>query len=400
MKLFGIGALDGAAFTRLVAKLGVESGRFVAPNVDAEAMRIRTANEQMALGNRHHMFLQVPRRQRLRFIQEIVLAAQPDAPKSWADVKATLVPVVRDAGYLAITPLHARTAMGETEGKATTIASRPLATNIFETLVIDTPVQMVLVTEDRLVEWGVSLEEALDAAKDNLRRQSQAPFHRRAPGLWAAPWTDSYAAARVLLPDVLQRVCSDPLVAIPSRDALFVGDARQPGVLAALLEGIELTHENSRYLITPRIYHLDGKTLRDYTPGTDVDAELRAKYERLLVQHAISVYNQERELHEELDDDDIYAALLAYELDTGEVITRATWTKGVEARLPPAQAIVFVELADESPDPLGMWLVPWDVVAAEPGMLTPTDSPLPRWKTGEFPSREWLENHKHSTPAR
>jgi len=42
-----------------------------------------------------------------------------------------------------------------------------------------------------------------------------------------------------------------------------------------------------------------------------------------------------------------------------------------------------------------VWIVPWDVVRATPGMLTRMDSALPRWRTGAFPTLAWLAEHGH-----
>ena len=43
-KLFGIGDLDGAKFTQLVAKIGVKTGRLEEPTVDPENMRVYAAD--------------------------------------------------------------------------------------------------------------------------------------------------------------------------------------------------------------------------------------------------------------------------------------------------------------------------------------------------------------------
>ena len=95
---------------------------------------------------------------------------------------------------------------------------------LYETAAIDSPTKMLAVTEDQLATRGITLDELLDTARMNLREISQDPFTEVAPGIWAAPWQDSYDAARLALPEVLQRVCTDPLVAAPTRDLLFVAD--------------------------------------------------------------------------------------------------------------------------------------------------------------------------------
>ena len=391
-RLFGIGELDGNKFTQLVATIGVKTGRLESPTVDLENMRISDKSGTLNLHNMHAKFQQLPRRKRLAYIHEVVLAPLPDIPETWEQIRPMLVPVIRDAAYLTFAPLQTALALGK-DKDAPPIASRPLASGIYETLVVDTPNNMLIVTEDRLADWNVTLAEALDAAYANLRRVSQDPFTQIMPGMWGAPWSDSYAAARALLPEVLQRVCTDPLVALPNRDTLLVVDASMPGAFTLMVIALEKAVENQRYPITRQIYQLENKTLRPCAPPSDTAEEILALYQRLRVEEKATGYGRERELHQQCGTEAFYAKLMAYQAKDGEIITRATWTKGVDTYLPPAEAILVIELDESETKALRMWEVPWSTLVAEPGLLTPTDAPLPRWKTGAFPSVAWLDAH-------
>lgn len=388
-KIFGIGDLDGPKFTQLVAKIGVRTGRLEAPTVEPENLRIVDKNGTMHLGNMHAAFMQMPRRKRLAYIQEVVLAPLPEIPEAWEQIKPMLVPVVRDGAYLTFAPLQAAMAIHK---EAPPIAKRPLAPGIFETLVVDTPNKMLVVSEDRLDDWNVTLAEALDVAYGNLRRVSQDEFTPLLPSLWVAPWSDSYAAARVMLPEILQRVCTDPLVALPNRDTLLVADPSDPRAFGLLVLALEKALEDNHYAITRQIYQLEHKTLRAFTPPSDTPEEIVRLYQRLLVEEKAMSYGREQELHRQYGTEAFYAKLMAYESKDGEIITRATWTKGVDVGyLPPVEAIQFIELDEDITEAVRMWEVPWSTVIAEPGMLTPTNAPLPRWKMGEFPSVAWLD---------
>lgn len=390
-KIFGIGDLDGAKFTQLVAKIGVESGRLEDPKIDPENMRIADKSGTMHLGNMYGAFKQMPRRKRLAYINEVVLAPLPDIPETWEQIKPMLVPVVRDGAYLTFAPLQAAIAINK---ETPPIARRALAPGIYETLVVDTPNKMLVVSEDRLVDWNVTLADALEIAYANLRRASQDEFTPLMPGLWIAPWSDSYAAARAMLPEILQRVCTDPLVALPNRDTLLVADPSMPAAFPLLVVALEKAIEDQHYAITRQIYQLENKTLRAYTPPADTPEEVLKIYERLLIEEKAMSYAREQELHKQYGTEAFYAKLMAYESKDGEIVTRATWTKGVEVGyLPPAQAIQFIELDENITQAVRMWEVPWSAVIAEPGLLTPTDAPLPRWKMGEFPSVAWLDKH-------
>lgn len=390
-KIFGIGDLDSGKFTQLVAKIGVQTGRLEDPTVEPENMRIADKSGTMHLGNMYGAFKQMPRRKRLAYINEVVLAPLPEIPETWEQIKPMLVPVVRDGAYLTFAPLQAAIAIHK---ETPPIACRPLAPGIFETLVVDTPNKMLVVSEDRLVDWNVSFAEALDVAYSNLRRSSHDEFVPLMPGLWMAPWSDSYAAARVMLPEILQRVCTNPLVALPNRDTLLVADSSMPTAFMLMVVALEKAVEDQHYAITRQIYQLENKKLRAFPPPADTPIEIVKIYERLLIEEKAMSYGREQELHKQYGTEAFYAKLMAYESKEGEIITRATWTKGVDVGyLPPAQAIQFVELDENITEAVRMWEVPWSAAIDEPGMLTPTNAPLPRWKMGEFPSEAWLEKN-------
>jgi hypothetical protein len=389
-KLFGIGDLDGAAFTKLVAKLGVEMGRLTDPEVNPEQMTIKDASGMLDLHNVYAGFLNAPRKQRETFIRTIVLAPLPDVPETWDEVKSMLLPVVRDGAYLTFAKLQV--ALAGQAGMAKQISYRELAPGIYVSLVIDTPDKMLGVTDDRLEAWGVTFEQALEIAQAKLRRASTDKFEEIMPGLWVAPWSDSYAAARLVLPDVLQRVCTNPLVAVPNRDTLFVADPSVPEAFAKLVVLLDKINEgNNPYCITLRLYELHDKTLRAF--AAPADHAMSPTYQKLLVGEQASNYQREQDLHKELGTEAFYAKMLALMSPAGEIVTRVAWTKGVDdTYLPPAQAIHFVELDDAKPEAFRLWEVPWKTAEAS-GLLTPTNALLPRWKVGAFPSQAWLAEH-------
>ncbi len=385
-KLFGIGALDGPAFTRLVVKMGRERGLWTDPTVDEAAMSIREGGRTMMLGNLHQVFLEVPRRERHAFIEARVLASvnSPAAPASYADAKDLLLPTVRSTGYVALVPLMVE------GGDEPRIAGNLLAPGLHTSLVVDGEVSMSIVSENQLETWEVSFEEAFTHALSRLRTGSLDPFTVIAPGVWIGPWTDSYAAARILLPDLLHRVCIDPYVMVPNRETLVLADPRDPDAFDKLVSLLVEMHEQP-YAISRRIFQLEGTTLREAVPPAT--AKLTAKYRELVLMEAAMDYGEEAERMNRRDVDVYYAALKVFELPGGEFMTRAVWTKGSEgALLPPVEEVLFVELEDDAPEAKAVHSVPWASVV-EAGLLTPTDNILPRWRTGTFPGPDWLERH-------
>lgn len=178
-KVLGLGNLSGPEFTALVAKLGSERGYLVDPQIDPAAMTIVAANGRLSLQRMYEVFLEQPRKDRQRFIDEVVLGALESAqneepPPDWDSVRSLLLPVIRDAGYLACAALEIAQIAGDEP--APQIAYRELAPGLFTTLVIDAPNQMSMVTQDMLAHWDVRFDTAFEIALSKLEGVSDAPF--------------------------------------------------------------------------------------------------------------------------------------------------------------------------------------------------------------------------------
>ena len=75
------------------------------------------------------------------------------------------------------------------------------------------------VSFDQLSDWGVTLDEALAIARENLWKMSNEPFSEVAPGVYFAEWGDAFDAARMFLHDLIWqlKVSGDHVVVIPAR---------------------------------------------------------------------------------------------------------------------------------------------------------------------------------------
>ncbi len=388
-RLFGIGDLEPRKFVDLVVRMGTKAGTWTSPDVDYDALRIKDGSRMMNLHNIYAQFLRIPRRQRRQFLETAVVAGVPALPERWEDAAAQLMPQLRDGAYLTLTPLHTARA-GAFDGKdMPAVAYADVGAGLYATLAIDTPHSMAIVQEHMLASWGQAFDAALDVARSNLRRCSQEPFTRVGPGVWMAPWKDSYAAARVLLPEVLQRVCTNPLVVAPTRDLLFVAEPTHDGFLA-LVVMLTAAAEDESYPISRRIFQLVDKTLTPYTPE-----QPNAAYDRLLVEQSMGTYNEEKSVREALDEDGevFFASLMAHEHEDGRIITSAVWPQPVVTCLPRADVIHCLVVGDDATWVRAVWEVPWAAVEAAPGLVTRTDAPLERWRTNEFPALTWLEAH-------
>jgi len=386
--LFGVGDLDLPSFANLVVTQGLEMQRFVEPSVD-DNFCVIDGTETMNLVRLHAKFLSLPRRARMDFIRTTVLAPLPDIPETWEQKQRSLVPVIRDGAYLAIGELQAKL---WSKDEALPFVYRELAPGLYIQLVIDTPDKMLCLDGTTLAQANVTFEAALEGARANLRARSRDAWIEIEPGLWEAPWRDSYTATRAQLPDVLQRVCPecDLLVALPTRDRLLVSDMTRPGAYERIVRAVIET-DRSAYAITSRIYCLSDGALRAYQPY-QADEAIVAKHREIMLVDAQTNYEKERDLHRQLGTRDFFPNLAIYQSRaTGEIITRATWTLGVGGYFPPAEAIHFVWLNEQN-EVVVMWEAPWETVE-EHAFLARTDSPFPRWKAAYEPGIEWLDQY-------
>ena len=151
-QIFGVGALDGAAFTKLVAREGVKRGVLVAPDIDPDGMQIVDVNGfRLNLTNMHHEFLRLPRRHRLPFVREHVLDVMSavEIASTWAEAKLQIVPVIRHASYLVHTQLSTSIA---SNNLVPLLPCRAIAPHLYVTLVVDQPSRMLMV--DTMGSWN------------------------------------------------------------------------------------------------------------------------------------------------------------------------------------------------------------------------------------------------------
>jgi hypothetical protein len=385
-RLFGIGRLTPEAFARRVADEARRRGRMANPVVDLEEFSIVDGDARLSLANVYRKFLELPRRARLDYLEKAILP-EPSRVAGWDEARAVLRPVLRHGAYLRLAELQTRAARSDEEGHV--IAHRPFAGALFATIAVDDEYQMAIVGDGHLVDWKVPFAEAFEIAVSNLRRVSDDPFVAIARGLWGAPWNDSYGAARLVLPEVLQRVCTNPYVCVPDRDTLLVADPKVPGSLKMLLDFVAATPERA-YALTNQVFVLEDKHLR----AIDIERDDPAfpVYRELLVREAAESYEAERATQTE-NDELFYAKYIATMTPEGEIDTFATWTETVDTLLPPADAIMFVRLDDEG-ELVQHWKIAWDDLVGTPGLVQPTDSVLPRWRTLAFPPDAWLDAHK------
>lgn len=314
----------------------------------------------------------------------------PELPGTFAEARPDLMPVVRSRTFFE----QLRMVVKGGAGKPVPISWKPLGTFLGVGLAFDGPDTLRYLGPDELARWGISFEQGLGVALENLRQRSTEPLEQLAPGTCQSPWQDSYAASRLLLDEVVRRcqVHGTPVVLAPHRDLLLItGSEDEDGLRRVASRAL-------RAVMAPRA--LDGRALR-LTPGGWVPfmperlSNAWGDFRQLELFTRARDYAEQtqqlQKLHEERGEDVFVAAYTPYQDERGRTLSYAVWLKGVDSVLPRAEVIFFMDpaLGREAP-PVG--IARWDEVAKVAGrLLEPVEGLYPeRYRVKGFPTPEQL----------
>ncbi len=358
----------------------------------------------MSLANLHADVMRAPRGHRdevvRRFVQAVVLPQCHEPPATFEQARARLVPIVRtradDAlAVLSTDRLATRGGSAEPRGSAR-MAARPIAGDLIAGIAYDSPQAMQRITADQLARWGVTLEQALDEAAQNLRAMPEHGGWRALEGgVWSGEWGDSYESSRVLLPDLIHRLgVADPVALVPLRHVLLVASARDEVALAAMAAAARrLIDDHTRWLsLQPIALTAAGWQL--FTPPE----ALRTAFDDLRCIEDASTYGEQNTLLEESNERqglDVYVAKVSVmqHREGGPLTSWCVWSQGVDTLLPRTGLVVFNRVAPGGTGAEREHLaVRWeDVQAIAGGLMTPTGLEPPRWRSNGFPdATQWL----------
>ena len=345
------------------------------------------------LGNVYANFCSAPRSARQSILSEFVASAAsipdlPSIPSDFATVKPSLMPIIRDAAYFSMIQLLNRKNKND---QGVDVVLKNLAGGLAVGLGFDTKRNITSINRDVFDEWGVSLEEAFKAAKDNLWERTDPNRFAGRNGVYWGEWADSYDSSRILLTELIYRLSidGDPIAFVPSRDQIVVTGTNNSAGLASILESGMENHFNQGHPLSPDLYVLVDGTWKVYVPEDKSLREMWMKIKRR--RDAIDYSEQQKLLNEihEIEGIDIFvASYKIYERKDGFAYSACVWTSGIDSSLPRSENIAF--MADvENPD---YFVVPWETAAAVVGNLLELEPDLApaRYRARQFPSEEQL----------
>lgn len=357
---------------------------------EAERRLILTKNGEQAgivnLTNLYATYVGLPKAEREAFIANVCigLAGRTDVPTDFEDVKPDLRPTVRSKFMTELMRLSAA-AEG---GKYLHLPSIPLSDHLAVSLVYDLPKAMRFVTQDNLDEWGVTLYEAMEVARQSLHEFQPAQYASVGDRLYIFENADAYDGTRMLLLDLMRslKVEGRPLALPMTRDCLIVTGSDDIEGQRMMVDLAEQLIESPRPLCS--VAHvLDGDEWEPWSPPDD--NPLVDKFRRLAMQYFGVEYAEQQGLLEKLAAQhrhDVFVATYHGMQQEGAHFSYCVWTKGCPSWLPKTDLIAFVD-----PETEAMNMIPWQrVVQAAGDMLEELEHYPPRWSVTDFPTAEQL----------
>jgi hypothetical protein len=400
------GAAGKRAFAKAVMEHLRHRGETRALQFDEAAflLRIGTGTGEavnvLNLGNAWEEYNTLPKGDRERVIERFASPAfiQPQGFSQLEQVRASLLPRVRDRLFVSLLGVRARRQLGadfKAGDAVPQLPHRPLAGVLATSLCIDLPTAVADCLDHHFTGWKASFDELFPVALENLRSLSQAPFTRVAPGVYVSPFRDSHDPARLLLPQLLQGLdVKGALVAgIPNRDTLLVTGANDQAGLEEFVSLMKMGLKDPRPLCSaPLVLEDDGWAVFEPAFEGPLAGELRTLSASVWVeQYATQKAELEAEF-ERVGREVFVATYKAYRTPEGRVCSAGSWTKGVPTLLPKTDELMLaVVTEDEGAEPV-LTRASWDTVARVCGARLVKEEGLwpERWLVTSFPSDDEL----------
>jgi hypothetical protein len=351
------------------------------------------------LTNMFKDYLRAPQEEREGLLTRhaISCVSTPGLPGAEADygkdVRPHLVPIIRSRSnaYAVQTLDPTQYVEGLTVPiSLPTIPGRVIGEDRAVHLAFDTEHMMSQVSAGSLAQRNVDFDRALADAMANLRAASVPKWEAAEGGFFRGIWNDSYDCSRLLLPEVFAALPLDgrPVAVVSARQDIFVtSDRNVQTQLAMLRHARERLDVNNRWCSGSLIV-LEGDSWKPYESP---DASLRQAEATLCNVILHDAYGSQKQVMEKayaVEGKDIFvASFIAYQLQDASVVSVCTFSEGIEAQLPRADRVIFLEVEPDGTarkPPLAD--LPWRTAYAIAGhLMEPLDTYPPRFHVRAFP---------------
>lgn len=294
----------------------------------------------------------------------------------------SLLPAVRGRGYFELARLQKAI---DGDGKTEEQYVMTLGSDIAVTVARDSGDVVGLLTESSYPRVGLTKDEAMNIAIRNLRKRSNADWGEVGPSLFQSAWHDYYDPARLLLPDLIERlpIRGNPVAIAVDTDTLFVTGSENTEALLEMSERARKAFKQATRRISGQAITFVGGRWTDFNPQEPtlaalVDLQKEMRY---------ADYGQQTRLLKQLSEkrgDNVFVA--PYDLfrknSTAGLTSFSTWAGGIVTLLPQTDVVGFVENQQAEP-----FIVPWDAVREIVGrLMVETKDYPPRYRVEVFPN--------------
>lgn len=344
------------------------------------------------LDNAYRDYCAAPRKLRAQVLQNYLAGIDvPALPATFAEAREQLMPVIRSRSqgdYLRLLALR------QPPRPALADAWLALDDDALILLAHDTAASMATIGQATLAQWGVTFEQALAVAMENLRARTPHRFLALGDGLLMGEWDDAYDSSRLLLPDLLYRACAggEPLVMIPTRGRFLLASSHNvAGQLRMVALADKLMQDEGRH-VSPAMYGVRQGKIVACQPADAAVAAALARLQAMIRVHHYGEQKQEWDALNESTGEDVFVAtcMLFQSKGSEGVVSLATWTRGIETLLPRTDIVAMVVPADDGGAGVTKMLA-WDDALAIGGELMQEIECYPvRYRVQGFPSPQSL----------
>lgn len=286
------------------------------------------------LGTIYAEFCQTPRKERNNILLRTAMMSLSEIPATFEAAKSSLMPAIKHGDERGMIMIDT--------GPEHSMLFQPLCGQLETTVVHDTEHGMSRLSEKQLAEWGVSREQLLSAAMDNLRARSDEPMQRISPGLYLSNWQDYLDASRMLLTDLLYRhaIGGTPVVMVPNRTCLLLAGDQDLPALTRMLEIATEVLQDPRPL-SPQMMRWEKDHWAEFSPPELADSLFRLRFDDIANSYAVQKKLMD-EMHERKGIDIFVASFMAFSNSQSDrPFSVATWTEGVHALLPVTDSVIL-----------------------------------------------------------
>lgn len=182
-------------------------------------------------------------------------------PTCFDDAKADLLPKLESRAELEADNLEGR--FGE----------RPyhvIGEHLGLTLVYDWPSAVMWIGQDELQKWGVTFDEAIEIARQNLLTLAPPVLTGHRPGFYMSHTGDNYDATRLILVELIRElpVKGSPVALAANRDTVIITGTDDEEGLASMAE-IAADAVKMPYSLAPLAFRLDGGDWFPWSPSSE-----------------------------------------------------------------------------------------------------------------------------------